>query len=419
MNSLISIRSDFPSIQQKVNGNSIIYLDGPAGTQVPKQVLEAMNYYYTHYNSNTHGHFMASQETDRILEEVRQKVATFLNAPGPECISFGQNMTTLNYSLSKGLGRIFNPGDEIVITQLDHEANRGPWLALEELGIVTREIKLLANGTLDYDSADLVINEKTKLVCVGHASNIFGTMNDIARIKQKTEEVGAYLLIDAVHAAPHCSIDVQELDCDFLLCSAYKFYGPHVGLLYCRPGLLDNVPTDRLRTQESVAPYKIETGTLNHAAIAGVGAAIEFISSCGEGENLRSQLVAALEEIHQHEIKLAKALWRGLDSIPGVHLLGPSIDVPERAPTLAFTIEGLTPAEICQHLGKAGIYAWDGHFYAIRAVVVLDIMKIGGVTRMGVVVYNTMEEIDRTINEVRTLAEQTYRLRQKGSTVKS
>jgi cysteine desulfurase family protein (TIGR01976 family) len=400
---ILKFRQHFPSLRRELHGRPIIYLDGPAGTQVPEEVIDRISKYYRYSNANTHGQFAASQETDRIMESTRSKVATFINAADSNCISFGQNMTTLNFSLSRALVRSMSPGDEILITQLDHESNRGPWLNLEERGIVIKEVNLQANGTLDYQDLVDKINERTKLVCLGYASNILGTVNDVARVRAVTKAKKILLLIDAVHYAPHMPIDVQKLDCDFLLCSAYKFYGPHVGLLYCRPGLLDTLKTDRLRTQDSKAPYRIETGTLNHAAIAGVEAAIEFIASWGKGNELREKLVSAMSMIHRHEMILAKMLHDGIRDIPKATIYGPSIDLDERAPTLSFSMDGLEPQKVCYELAKKAIYAWDGHFYAIRAVEVLDLEKIGGVTRMGVVAYNTREEIERTLDALRTL----------------
>ena len=389
------IRAVFPSLAAQINEQPVVYFDGPAGTQIPQSVLLAMEEYYRSSNANTHGFFAGSRATDELLASTRGKVATLLNAPAADCISIGPNMTSLNFSLSRGLARMFAPGDEVIISQLDHEANRGPWLTLKEKGIIIKEIPLLRNGSLDYDSLPGLISTKTKLLAVGMAANIFGTINDIAKIRSLLPE-GTLLLLDAVHYAPHFSIDVQKLDCDFLLCSAYKFYGPHVGLLYSRPGLLDQVPTDRLRTAEQKAPYSIETGTLNHAAIAGVEAAIDFIMSLGVGNSLRDRLVNAYVKIGAHENKLMRQLAAGISAIPSLQLWGPPAEV-NRAPTLAFTAENHRPKHICKLLGDQGINAWDGHFYALRAIEVLGLLDRGGVTRMGMAVYNTEEEVDRTL----------------------
>ena len=397
-------RSHFPSLSREINGRQVVYLDGPAGTQVPNQVIESISSYYRYSNANTHGFFAASQETDEAMASVRNKVATFLGAESASCISFGQNMTTLNYSLSKALARSMKPGDEILITQLDHESNRGPWISLQGQGIIVQEVKLLPGGDLDYQDLKKKISNRTKLVCLGYASNIFGTVNNIAIVRALTRDAGIRLLVDAVHYAPHMSIDVRVIDCDFLLCSAYKFYGPHVGILYTKPGLLDTLTTDRLRTQEQQAPYRIETGTLNHAAIVGVGSAIDFIAQFGEGDDFRNKLQDAMRKIHVHEMILAKQLHQGITGIRGARIHGPKIDAVHRAPTLSFTLPKHSPQEICRELAKKAIYAWDGHFYALRAIEVLGLAESGGVTRMGVVGYNTSEEIAYTIKTLEEIA---------------
>ena len=401
---LENCQKDFPPLMHHPD---VIHLDGPAGTQVPQVVMDAMNDYYVKANANTHGYFAATRETDNILAEVRQKMAAFLGAEGPHTISFGQNMTTLNYSLSRAVARSLTPGDEIVITQLDHEANRGPWLSLKEQDMIIKELPLLASGNLDYAAISDTITEKTKLVAVGLASNALGTINEIAPIRARAKEVGAWLSLDAVHYAPHLLLDVQALDCDFLLCSAYKFYGPHIGILYSRPGLLDQLDTDRLATQDQVAPYKIETGTLNHAAIAGVGAAVDYMAGFGEGSDLRARIINAMSTINGHEFALAKKLYEGLARIPGLTLFGPDFDDHLRAPTLAFTLQGWRPEHVCSALDQSNIYAWDGHFYALRAIEALGLLEQGGVTRMGISIYNTAEEIDKVIAAVSNLAQTT------------
>ena len=394
------VRGEFPALSRKVHGQPVVYLDGPAGTQVPTRVIDAISGYYRRSNANSHGQFAASQETDDILHRTRTKVATFLGAESPNCISFGQNMTTLNFSLSKAILRNLSPGDEIFITQLDHESNRGPWLKLREHGMIVHEIKLLPSGVLNYSDFERRLSSKTKLVCIGYASNILGTVNDISRIVRTAKREGAMVLVDAVHYAPHFLIDVHKIDCDFLLCSAYKFYGPHIGLLYSRPGLLDSLDTDCLRTQAQMAPYKIETGTLNHAAIAGVEAALDFIASLGDGESLRNQFSESMQRLHRHEMLLAKNLVAGLQRIDGVEIYGPSMDAAQRTPTISFTMKNEPAAQVCAQLGHASIYAWDGHFYAVRATEILGLVECGGVTRMGMAVYNTEEEISKTIQAV-------------------
>jgi len=392
-----TIRNQFPSLSRIHNKKPLLFLDGPAGTQVPNRTIDAISNYYKTSNANSHGAFITTQETDIILESTRETVATFLGAAGGHTISFGHNMTTLNFSLSRAIGRSLQDGDEILITQLDHESNRGPWLTLREQGIIVKEVRLQANGTLDYEDLEVKLSERTKLVAMGWASNIFGTINEVAKVRALTYQVGALLLIDAVHYAPHFSMDVQALGCDFLLCSAYKFYGPHIGLLYSKPGALDRLQPDRLRTTYQHAPYSIETGTLNHAAIAGVKAGIEFIASLGKGKTLRSKLVSAMQRIHVHEIGLAQQLYDGLSALKKIQFYGPPMDVPFRAPTMSFTYEGKPAKAVCQHLAKHNICGWSGHFYAIRATEVLGLLDKGGVTRLGISAYNVGGEIERTL----------------------
>ncbi|MEQ9423240.1 MAG: cysteine desulfurase-like protein [Cyclobacteriaceae bacterium] len=396
-----SCRNEFPSLQRQLNGRSVVYLDGPAGTQVPISVIEAISNYYKTSNANSHGQFATADETDELLEQVRGKVAAFLGATDGSTISYGQNMTTLCYSLAKAIGRICKPGDQILITEMDHEANRGPWLSLKEFGVELIEVKMTPDGVLDYGDFASKISSKTKLVALGYASNLTGTINDVHLIRKLTKEVGAYLMIDAVHFAPHYSIDVQAIDCDFLICSAYKFYGPHVGLLYSKPGLLDRLPTDHLITQEHDAPYKIETGTLNHAAITGVGAAIDFLASFGEGSELSNQLEDAFQKITRHEFNLGKRLHDGLADIEGVMITGLPFNEMNRTPTVSFYHPKVKAEKMCKLLGEKGIFAWDGHFYAQRAVEVLGLLEKGGVTRLGVSLYTTEEEIDYTISKIK------------------
>ena len=401
MINLDKVRSNFPSLSLKdENENQIIYLDGPGGTQVPSSVIDAISNYYRKSNSNTHGEFRTSKQTDFIMDSMREKVAQLLGAESKECISIGQNMTTLNYSLSRGLSKIIKKGDEVIITELDHEANRGPWKTLESYGIKLVEVALLKDGTLDYNDFKNKINQKTALVAMGMSSNALGTINDFNYIKKITAKYNSLLLLDAVHYAPHFSIDVKSLDCDFLICSAYKFYGPHVGLLYSRPGLLDTLDPDRLIVQEQFAPYKIETGTLNHAACNGVSAAIDFISSIGEGNSYREKLVSAYNKIGNHEYELASNLYSNLDSLDNVTVIGQDFSNKNRTPTVSFIHKKYSANEICKKLGEVNICAWDGHFYALKAIQKLNLEKIGGVTRLGVSLYNSQEEIDRTVKVI-------------------
>lgn len=397
------LRQQFPSLQRTHNNQPLIFLDGPAGTQVPLSVIDAISNYYKTSNSNTHGEFLTTNETDKIVKDMRVHVAALLGAEGPETISIGQNMTTLNFSLARGIARSLQPGDEVLITQLDHEGNRGPWLSLREHGIVVREVKLLPGGVLDYEDMAAKLTERTKVLALGMASNALGTVNNVRLARELSYKVGAWLVLDAVHYAPHFNIDVQALGCDFLLCSAYKFYGPHVGLLYSKPGILDRVNTDRLRTAMQVAPEKIETGTLNHAAIAGVTAAVQFMASLGKGSSLREQLIDALTHINKHEGALASQLYDGLTKVPGIKVAGQDFRSGLRAPTVSFTFEGKTATEVCRYLNTKNIFAWDGHFYALRAIEILGLLERGGVTRIGMSVYTTSDEVKKVLEVLREL----------------
>lgn len=395
-----SVRKQFPSLSRKHNNLPLVYLDGPAGTQVPQSVIDAVANYYGHSNANTHGAFITTRETDQVIQRARQSMAALLGAESEETISFGQNTTSLNFALARAMSRFLKPGDEVLITQLDHEANRGPWLTLQESGIKVKEVILRPSGVLDYDDFEDKMNDNTRLVCMGMSSNCIGTVNNFRLARMLAYKYSAWLLLDAVHYAPHFNIDVQSIGCDFLLCSAYKFYGPHVGILYSRPGLLDRLPTDRLRTAGQVAPYSIETGTLNHAAIAGVGAAVDFLAGMGTGSTLREQLIDAYQTISAHEYRLAGKLYQELKKIPGISLIGQDFSTPSRTPTLSFTVAGKTPVQVCEHLAKKNICAWDGHFYAIRAIEALGLLEKGGVTRLGISLYNTPAEVDLTLAEL-------------------
>ena len=391
------IREAFPSLSLRDrNNNQIIYLDGPGGTQVPNSVIDGISEYYKKHNANTHGEFGTSIETDKIMSTLRDKVSTLLNAEDKNCISIGQNMTTLNFQLARGLSKMFKEGDEVIITALDHEANRGPWKIFEEKGIKLIEINLLLNGELDYNDFENKINSKTVMIAMGMSSNALGTINDFEKIRELTLNKKILLLLDAVHYAPHFTIDVKSLKCDFLLCSAYKFYGPHVGLLYTKPDFLNKIDTDRLIVQEQDAPYKIETGTLNHAACNGVIKAIDFISSFGDGNTLREKIESSYLKISRHENKLASKLYSSLNQLKNIEVIGTDFS-KRRAPTVSFIHKNKSPNEICKILASYNICAWDGHFYALKAIQDLDLEKIGGVTRLGVSLYNTEEEIDRTI----------------------
>jgi len=396
-------REDFPALRREHRGMPLAFLDGPGGTQPPQAVIDSVVDYLRNYNSNIHGNFLVSRESDAIIQRCREYLATFLGAPSWDCISLGPNMTSLNLALSRAFRNLLSPGDEIVITELDHEANRGPWLNLQKEGVIVRSIPLKQDGTLDMEGFRRRVTDRTRLVALGYSSNAIGTVNDIAETRRASREVGAYLLVDAVHYAPHFSIDVQEIDCDFLLCSAYKFYGPHVGVLYTRPGLLTRLPVEKIHSQDDSSPYRIESGTLNHEGLNGTIAAIDYIASFGSGTGLREQLVNAMGKIEIYERKLARHAYSQLSSMDHVTLFGQSFDCPNRAPTVSFVVKGMSSDLVAQRLGEKGILVWDGDFAAERAIEVLDTVDCGGVVRMGISMYNTLEEVDRLLSAVREM----------------
>jgi cysteine desulfurase family protein (TIGR01976 family) len=397
-------RRDFPALQRLVNGLEPAFLDGPGGSQVPSAVIDAMVEVYHTCNVNTHGSFPPSREVDRRMQRARETVAAFLGAAGPQCISFGQNMTTLNFALSAALGGTLGAGDEVVITQLDHEANRGPWLRLQDRGVLIREVKLTAAGELDAADMAAQITPRTKLMAIGASSNALGTVNDIALARRLTHAVGALLVVDAVHYAPHFPVDVQAMDADFLLCSGYKFYGPHVGILYSKPGALDPLPTARLRVQDSAAPYRIETGTLNHAAIDGVRAAVEYLAGWGSGTTLRQRIVDAMHGISAYEHGLASLYHDRVGRLPGVRLFGPGFTSRARAPTVSITLDNHPAAAAASALGAQGVYVWDGHFYAARAVESLGLAERGGLLRTGISMYSSEADVSRALAGIEKLA---------------
>jgi cysteine desulfurase family protein (TIGR01976 family) len=395
-------RQDFPALSRNPD---VAFLDGPGGSQVPRVVVEAIADVYAACNVNTHGNFPLSREVDRRMEVARSVVATFLGADNGACISFGQSMTTLSFNLSVAIGRTLVKGDEVLITQLDHEGNRGPWLSLQERGVVLREVRLLETGELDPTDMAAKITPRTKLFAIGASANSLGTVNDIALARRLTREVGALLVVDAVHYAPHFPLDVKALGADFLLCSGYKFYGPHVGVLYSRPGALDGLPTDRLSVQDPAAPYRIETGTLNHAAIDGVRAAVEYIASWGNGATLRERIVDAMTHIAAYEHDLARYYHDAVRSIRGIRVWGPDFAAGRtRAPTVSLTLDRASAAEAAKSLGDQGICVWDGDFYAARPVQVLGLAERGGLLRTGISMYNTREELQRLLHGLEKIA---------------
>lgn len=396
-------RKDFPSLSRTVSGHQAAYFDGPGGTQVPRHVIQAISHYYETCNANAHGPFVTSAETDRVVDQTRAAAAALLGAPSPATISFGANMTSLAFALARALARAIAPGDEVVITDLDHEANRGPWQTLQERGAIVHSAAITADGRIDMDDFRSKLTSNTKIVAVGCSSNSLGTVNDLAAIRQLTRDVGALLIVDAVHFAPHFPIDVVSLDCDFLLCSAYKFYGPHVGILYAREGLLATLKTDKLRAQDDAAPYRIETGTPNFAALAGVTAAIEYIASLGHGDSLRERLLTAMATVHDYEDELARKLYDGLAAMEHVTLFGQPFGEGLRAPTISFTVAGMNSEDVAAYLGERGLFVWGGHFYAMRIYEVYQLEQQGGLVRVGISLYNTVEEVARLLEAVQAL----------------
>ncbi len=398
-------RQDFPALNHvREDGLQLAYLDGPGGTQVPHAVIDAIANVYATCNVNSHGNFPPSIEVDRRMHRAREVLAAFLGAEDASCISFGQNMTTLNYALSAAIGHTLKKGDEILVTQLDHEANRGPWTRWQEHGVVVQEVRLLESGQLDTADMAAKVSARTKLFAIGASSNALGTVNDIKLARRLTRDVNALLVVDAVHYAPHFPLDVRDLGVDFLLCSAYKFYGPHLGVLYSRPGALNALPTNRLVVQDPNAPYRIETGTLNHAAIDAARAAVEYLAGWGGGASLRERIVDAMNGISAYEHQLAKFYHEAVGRIRGVRVWGPDFADRKRAPTVSITLESVTADQAARALGSEGICVWDGHFYAARALEIMGLTKRGGLLRTGVSMYSTPHDLERLLAGIERLA---------------
>jgi cysteine desulfurase family protein (TIGR01976 family) len=405
------LRRQFPALATRQDGRPVVFLDGPGGTQVPQRVIDAVTTYYRETNANMHGAFATSIRSDAILAEAHAAVADLLGAASPAEVKFGQNMTSLAFALSRSLARVLRPGDEVIVTRLDHEANRAPWMAAAaDAGATVREIPVdLATCTLDLSSLDQALSGRTRLVAVGYASNAVGTVNPVAEIIRRAHAAGAWTFVDAVHYAPHGPIDVQALETDFLACSAYKFFGPHVGILYGRAELLDSLPAYKVRPAED----RWETGTQDHEGIAGTLAAVEYLVELGErfgdvrpGAGRRERLVAGMRAIEAHERELSVRLLAGLATIPGltVHGLADPARAAERTPTVAVTLAGWTPRGVAEALAGQGIYAWDGDFYATTLIEDLGLAPAGGVVRLGLVHYTTDEEVDRLLAALGDLA---------------
>src|SRR5947207_3287794 len=402
MMSTEEIRRCFPALARTHNGYPVAYFDGPGGTQVPRAVVEAMNDYLYHHNANTHWAYPTSEETDAIIDSARSVLADFLNA-SPTEIVFGANMTTLTFHLARALGRGYERDDEILVTELDHHANIAPWRTLEkEHGVKVRMVKMIPEtGELDWDDFSRQLTRRTKLVAIGAASNALGTINDVKRAGEMTHSLGAKIFVDAVHYAPHQLIDVRDWNCDFLACSAYKFYGPHIGILYSRRHLLDSLDFPKLIPAPDSAPERAETGTQNHEGIAGAAAAVDFLASLAPGPTPRERLHAALEQLHERGDTLIRQLWIGLQEIGRVRLYGPPPGTA-RTPTIAFTVNGVPSIAVAQKLAKRGIFLSHGDFYAMTVVERLGQAPHGWV-RAGCACYTTPEEVDRLLAGVRGL----------------
>ena len=397
------IRARFPALERTIGGAPVAYFDGPGGTQVPREVVDAMTEYLYRHNANTHWHYPTSEETDAMLAGAREALADFLGASAGE-VAFGANMTTLTFHLARALGRRWGPGDEVVVTELDHHANVAPWRALErERGLTVRLAPLNpAAGELDWNVLETMIGPRTRLLGIGAASNALGTVTDVARAAALVHAAGGLCFVDAVHYAPHFPVDVRRIGCDFLACSAYKFYGPHVGVLFGRADLVAGLEVPKLAPAPDHPPERLETGTLNHEGIAGAAAAVDFLASLGQGESRRERLSRAFAGLDHRGQRLAARLWDGLGSVRGVRLYGPPPGRP-RTPTIAFTVAARRTDEVARALGQEGVFVSHGDFYATTVVERLGLTE-GGLLRAGCGCYTTEEEVDRLVEGVARLA---------------
>jgi cysteine desulfurase family protein (TIGR01976 family) len=405
--STTAIRAAFPALERVHRGHRVAYFDGPGGTQVPRTVVDAMADYLVHHNANTHWAFPSSSETDAALAGARQALADFLNA-SPAEIAFGPNMTSLTFHLARALGRSLRPGDAIVVTELDHHANIDPWRALEREreAAILRVRMVPETGQLDWEDLDRCLTDpRTRLLAIGAASNALGTINDVARAVAMARGAGALTFVDAVHFAPHKLVDVRAWDCDFLACSAYKFYGPHVGILYGKHSRLEALDVAKLEPAPQSVPDRLETGTQNHEGIVGAAAAVDYLASLAagaEGLSRRERLRAVFDSLHRRGAELVGRLWRGLGAVHGVRLFGPPPDA-RRTPTLALTVVGVPAAEVSRRLAERGIFASHGNFYALSVTRRLGV-EPEGLVRIGCACYSTEEEVDRVIEATAAIA---------------
>lgn len=414
-----AIRAGFPALNQNdVDGIHPVFFDNPAGTQVPQMVIDAVANYYTHMNANHGGVFATSQRSDTMVQHVRGQVADFLNAPSPDEICFGPNMTTHNFGLSRALARTLKPGDEIVLTRMDHDANVAPWLLIaRDYDLVARYVDIIERDcTLDMNSLEAALTDKTKIVATVHASNAVGTINPVRQIAAMAHAAGALYVVDAVQSAPHIPIDVQQIGCDFLLFSMYKVFGPHIGILWGKYDLLARLPVYKVRPADDVPPHRWETGTQSFETIAGVGAALDYLAGIGREygtayaghfpgiDGRRLELKTAMAAIHDYETGLVGKLIAMLQTIPGLKIYGITDRLSERVPTVVFTLEGLTARQIAEHLAQHHIYVWHGNYYAVEIMARLGHAE-HGMLRVGLAHYNLPEEIDRLESALRLLVD--------------
>lgn len=405
------IRGQFPALTQDINGQSAIFFDGPGGTQVPKAVIEAMSEYLLRSNANAHGAFITSERTDALVISARRAIADLLGCDRDEVV-FGPNMTTLTFMLSQAIGRELQPGDEIIITKLDHYANVSPWQALEERGVIIRTIDINLNDcTLNLAELEQQLNQRTRLVAVGYASNAVGTINDIATVTKLAHRVGALVFVDAVHYAPHGAIDVRALDCDFLTCSSYKFFGPHIGILYGKREHLERLRPYKVQPAPDQLPSSWETGTQNYEGMAGLVETIDYLAEVGRhvsptSASRRADLLAGMNAVQSYERDLSQSLITGLLKIPGITVYGiTDLDrLAWRTPTVGISLQGHTPYSVARQLGDRAIFTWNGNFYALGLTQKLGIESSGGFVRIGLVHYNTVEEIERLLNVLDEIA---------------
>jgi len=405
------VRAQFPSLSQTVAGQPAVFFDGPGGTQVPQRVIDAISDYLAHSNANTCGAYATSQRTNTVLAEARSAMADFFGSD-PDEVVFGPNMTTLTFAISRSIGRELGPGDEILLTHLDHDANVSPWRVLEERGVSIRFVDINEDDcTLNLADLEQKISTRTRVVAVGYASNAVGTINDVKEIVRLAHKKGALAYIDAVHYAPHGPIDVRALDCDFLVCSSYKFFGPHMGILYGKREHLQRLQPYKVRANTNVVPNRWEWGTLNHECIAGITACVDYLADLGQQvdpslSGRRAALLAGYSAIQQYERGLAETLIAGLLTIPGLNFYGirDLAKIDQRCPTVAVRVAGQTPLQLATKLGERGFFTWDGNYYALNLTERLDVEKDGGFLRIGLAHYNTADEVQRFLTALREIA---------------